>query len=89
MSYEIDLVPLPEADGAADRGPRLNPLDKEALAGIKSGLYTDAKDAAKDLAPRYKPNLWPDFSKEQRRDTIKAKQKKYDAMLARLYPSQA
>ena len=87
MTYEIcSDVPFPEPDGRAGRGPKLHELDKEAIAGIKSGLYINELDAAKNLAPKYRPNIWIDYSKEQRREYINSKRKLYRRMLARLDP---
>src|SRR3712207_4686885 len=75
VSFEIEDVPLPEPDGRAPRGPNLHALDREAIAGINAGVFADPHDAAKKLAPKYRPTLWPTLSPEQRRDVIKAKRK--------------
>lgn len=88
MKFEIDEdVPLPPANGKAAHGPSLNKIDLEALAGLNSGLYDKPLDAAKALASKYKPKLWQYRSREERRDIIKSKKRKYILMLARLYPS--
>lgn len=79
----------PEPDGRAPRGPKLNPIDVEAITGLKSGVYADPLEAAKALAPKYRPNVWVSCSKEQRRDIVKDKRKKYANMMARLSPSRA
>ncbi len=58
MNFDIrNDVPLPEPDGQAPRGPKLNPIDVEAVTGIKSGLYANPLEAAKALAPKYRPNV--------------------------------
>jgi hypothetical protein len=88
MNFDIrNDVPLPEPDGRAPRGPKLNPIDVEAIAGIKSGLYANALEAAKALAPKYRPNVWVNCSKDERRDIVKDKRRKYANMMARLSPS--
>ena len=87
MTYEVCYMPLPEPDGRAKRGPKLHPLDVEAIAGIKSGLFAGELEAAKALAPKYRPSVWADLSNDQRRDYIKSKRKLYCRMLARLAPS--
>jgi hypothetical protein len=88
--YKIsDGFALPEPDGSARFGPRPHKLDIAAVNGIKSGLYADALDAAKALAPKYHPVDWRDKSKEERRYYIRSKRKKYNSMLNRLDPSRA
>lgn len=90
MTFEIDDNVLPKANGRARRGPRLHPLDSEAVEGIGSGLYPDEFEAAKALAPRYRsPQVWAGLSKEQKRDYIKSKRRQYAKMMARLAPSRA
>ena len=87
MTYEIcSDVPLPGPNGRAGRGPKLHKLDEEAIAGIQSGLYINELDAAKNLAPKYRPNIWKGANKEQKREYIKSKCKLYRKMLARLDP---
>lgn len=81
-----DAVPLPMPDGRAKYGRPLHILDHEAIDGIRAGLFADELDAAKSLAPKYRPNIWINMSNEQRRDYIKSKRKHYGKILARLDP---
>jgi len=91
MNVEIEgWALLREPDGRARFGPRQLPryreLDDKAIAGIQSGVFANAKEAAKSLASLYRPNVWPDLSNSQRADYIKSKKKKYESMLKRLDP---
>lgn len=89
MTYEIENVPLPEPDGSGARGPKVHPLDKQAVDWLQKGLYKNSLEAAKDMAPKYKPNLWLNLPKEKRREFTKDKRKRYDELLTKLSPLRA